>query len=1376
MLLAWKCVSTFLARNKVTTDVALCYSDCPVFTFENGADSWLKQGSAFRHQPIYGGSPDFPGHAGHQGNWLIDSSRNVSSPCRWQNSSLGDDATGTMTSPPFIIRSSGLSFLIGGGCKVQEVRMEILLNGSTIISRSGNCQMKMVRMRVNMAPYIDQIVVVKLVDSAVGSWGHILFDDLRHEVPCGALVDCTGHGQLCQTSPAERETSYNCSCGPTPPSVPLCSGNDTCPIPHGSCQSFCTDSETNCHCRECTCASGYSFNESSQSCGDIDECQTGKHDCQHTCINTNGGFQCSCLRGYKLSSDGKSCVDDDECTKNNGGCEHMCVNNQGSYFCACNQGWTKNPADGVSCIDNNECHQNPNICPQICVNTPGSYRCGCSPGYLPSADNSQCTDIDECHIANGGCEFRCLNTPGSFQCTCEPGYQLKQDGRTCVDIDECATGQSSCLQVCANTPGSFNCSCSQGYQLQSDGRSCLDINECRLNQSGCHQICNNFDGGYNCSCTNGYRLSTDGKNCSDVDECLRGNGGCSQLCLNSLGGHNCSCFPGYRMSFDDEETPWCNSSCIANKSCPKNCPDENCEDINECENGHACAQECTNTNGSYRCSCFDGFTMSDDGQSCIDIDECQMSEIMGCTRCVNLPGHFNCACLVGYAFISDERVCREKKAFEITLAEGQQQIANAADVATIVAVTKLISRKVNNMKKMSSEELNKTLGVLKNLTAKIQNFNSTGRQAKDLITDVGVMVSSMMERENGLSWQQFKDEKGATPLTIIPVALENAVSAVIHSLNKGSDRHISLVVSSPNLDMQVYTENRLAFQGSKSPANSLNSVELPKSVVEDRNSSDSVGIYLAVLNGMESILPNSSSRDNLNSAIIMATVINVSPEHLANLKEPVILRFKHLKKDVHQHKCSFQNETAIAKFPKDVSKHWSSVGCTRVNETNEFTICHCYHLTSYGLIMDVHNVYDKLDDVHKETLKYISLCGCCVSIFFCLLATIGFLLALRKPHEKKTRRETYCLHINLVVAICLSQICFVAGTFIVSVNVLACRIVSIATHYFLSASFCWMLAEGIHIYNKIVRVFGSKKYNRVFCVLGWGGPVLLVSASAGVSFHEYGPYNVCWLSGKLLWIFAAPVLFVIAINCFILISVIYVLLTKTMIKAGDENSGSKSNARRSVKITVVLLPLLGLTWVFGFMAVDENTIFFHYLFAVVNSLQGIFIFFAHGWINDTVRESLLEKLPSLRSMRKRYEVGKSRGKQTFNSSTSVETASASSTSLRFVTINRSPTNSRKFSDEPPLKLVNFEQELARGKDKGHDKRIKLTNISMFPSNHADSCDVSPARVFVANEPQSKKCHEESTVSPQLVASDDLPITPKEAYDNPTYAFWSGNRT
>lgn len=85
-------------------------TECPIFNFEHGAADWSRQGSAFAHQPIFGGSSN----SGHQGNWLIDSYRNVTTPCQRQNSSLGEQATGTMTSPPFVIRSATLSFLIGG--------------------------------------------------------------------------------------------------------------------------------------------------------------------------------------------------------------------------------------------------------------------------------------------------------------------------------------------------------------------------------------------------------------------------------------------------------------------------------------------------------------------------------------------------------------------------------------------------------------------------------------------------------------------------------------------------------------------------------------------------------------------------------------------------------------------------------------------------------------------------------------------------------------------------------------------------------------------------------------------------------------------------------------------------------------------------------------------------------------------------------------------------------------------------------------------------------------------------------------------------------------------------------------------------------------
>lgn len=36
---------------------------------------------------------------------------------------------------------------------------------------------------------------------------------------------------------------------------------------------------------------------------DVDECQTGRHDCQHLCNNTIGGYTCDCFDGYRLVND-----------------------------------------------------------------------------------------------------------------------------------------------------------------------------------------------------------------------------------------------------------------------------------------------------------------------------------------------------------------------------------------------------------------------------------------------------------------------------------------------------------------------------------------------------------------------------------------------------------------------------------------------------------------------------------------------------------------------------------------------------------------------------------------------------------------------------------------------------------------------------------------------------------------------------------------------------------------------------------------------------------------------------------------------------------------------------------------------------------------
>lgn len=38
---------------------------------------------------------------------------------------------------------------------------------------------------------------------------------------------------------------------------------------------------------------------------DTDECSIKTDDCEHTCIDTEGGYNCSCYEGFKLMNDNK---------------------------------------------------------------------------------------------------------------------------------------------------------------------------------------------------------------------------------------------------------------------------------------------------------------------------------------------------------------------------------------------------------------------------------------------------------------------------------------------------------------------------------------------------------------------------------------------------------------------------------------------------------------------------------------------------------------------------------------------------------------------------------------------------------------------------------------------------------------------------------------------------------------------------------------------------------------------------------------------------------------------------------------------------------------------------------------------------------------
>eukprot|EP00058_Branchiostoma_floridae_P021418 XP_002606908.1 hypothetical protein BRAFLDRAFT_91677 [Branchiostoma floridae] len=60
-----------------------------------------------------------------------------------------------------------------------------------------------------------------------------------------------------------------------------------------------------------------------------------------------------------------------------------------------------------------------------------------------------------------------------------------------------------------------------------------------------------------------------------------------------------------------------------------------------------------------------------------------------------------------------------------------------------------------------------------------------------------------------------------------------------------------------------------------------------------------------------------------------------------------------------------------------------------------------------------------------------------------------------------------------------------------------------------------------------------------------------------------------------------------------------------------------------IRGSLTLLCLLGVTWVFGVLYLDRGTIVFAYVFAITNSLQGLFIFIFHCLLNEKVQGELI---------------------------------------------------------------------------------------------------------------------------------------------------------
>lgn len=146
---------------------SLCHAKSDVIQdFEgDGFDSWQTTGSAFGLSPIAGKMDGLDGELrGYSGESLACSAHG------------GYAATGTLTSPEIIISDSYIAFLISGGCNIQTLAVQLLVDDKVVRSATGHSGLTLRTVVWSVAEYKGRKAVIRIVDNEKGAWGFIAVD------------------------------------------------------------------------------------------------------------------------------------------------------------------------------------------------------------------------------------------------------------------------------------------------------------------------------------------------------------------------------------------------------------------------------------------------------------------------------------------------------------------------------------------------------------------------------------------------------------------------------------------------------------------------------------------------------------------------------------------------------------------------------------------------------------------------------------------------------------------------------------------------------------------------------------------------------------------------------------------------------------------------------------------------------------------------------------------------------------------------------------------------------------------------------------------------------------------------------------------------
>ncbi|NXE22095.1 AGRD2 protein, partial [Ardeotis kori] len=331
----------------------------------------------------------------------------------------------------------------------------------------------------------------------------------------------------------------------------------------------------------------------------------------------------------------------------------------------------------------------------------------------------------------------------------------------------------------------------------------------------------------------------------------------------------------------------------------------------------------------------------------------------------------------------------------------------------------------------------------------------------------------------------------------------------------------------------------------------------------------------------------------VGTAVISSALLSDYQE----ISTSVRYRLQHLDGDFHVFSLVF-----LLHVSPDAGGMWSTAGCSVVTSLRDSTACFCNHTTNFAVLLQVYEMQQRTTK-EELTLQTLTFIGCGVS-FCALIVTFILFLAVGVPKSERTT-----VHKNLIFALAAAEALLMFSE-LAKTNQVVCFTITAFLHLFFMAAFSWMLVEGLLLWSKVVAVNMSEdRRMKFYYVTGWGLPVVIVGVTLATSFNKYVADNHCWLNVRtnVIWAFVGPVLFILAVNTFVLFRVVMVTVSSARRRSKMLTPNSSLENQIGIQIwatakpILVLLPVLGLTWVCGVLV--HLSIVWAYVFIVLNSLQ-----------------------------------------------------------------------------------------------------------------------------------------------------------------------------